>query len=79
MNNYLIKVRHTEPSICKFCNERIAQSFLPLILWNKDRIHFIEFHVQCIIKKEKLEEFIELLIEGSKIQFSVISVLAHNF
>ncbi len=57
LNNYLIRGHHLEPSICKFCNTSIAQQFLPLILWNKDQIHFIEFHVQCIIKKEKLKEF----------------------
>jgi len=57
LNNYLIRVHDEEPSICRYCNERIASSSLPLILWNKDQIHFIEFHVQCIIKKEKLKEF----------------------
>ena len=61
LNNYLIRVHYAEPSICRYCNERIASSFLPLILWNKDQIHFIEFHVNCIIKKENLKEFIDFL------------------
>ena len=63
LNNYLIKVSQAEPSICicKYCNKRIAQSILPLILWNKDKIHFIEFHMQCIVKKEKLKEFFDFI------------------
>lgn len=61
LNNYLIKVYHPEPSICKFCNMRIAQPSLPLVLWNRDQMRFIEFHVQCAIKKEKLKEFLDFL------------------
>jgi len=57
LNNYLIRVHHSEPSTCKFCDKRIAQPSLPLTLWNKDQIHFIENHVQCIISKENLKEF----------------------
>lgn len=59
--NYLIRERYAGPSTCRYCNKRIIPSILPLIFWNKDQIHYIEFHVDCIIKKEKLEEFLEII------------------
>lgn len=61
INNYLMQDHYQRTSICSYCNKRINPSVLPLRLWNKDQKHFIEFHVECIIKEEKLKVFIDFI------------------
>lgn len=61
LNNYKVRGIKLQPSICRYCNQEIKRPVLPLILWNEDEEHYMEFHVDCIIKKERLEEFIEFI------------------
>ena len=61
LDNYSLREYYMGSSICGYCNKSITPLFLPLILWNKDQIHYIEFHVECVIKKEKLKDFIDFI------------------
>ncbi len=61
INNYSTDYDLSKKLYCKLCKKEIEEPYLPFILWNKNRELYISFHLECIIKPEKVNEFFEIV------------------
>ena len=61
LNNYLAGYELGQKLFCKACEKEIASPQEPLILWSKNQDLCVSFHLECAVKHEKRETFLELM------------------